>query len=126
MQTPKGTVTRNGTVILEDTTENQLTLTAMDEALGRIRRPVSLTIWTDCDFVAAALRQGWPEKWKEADWKNAKGKPVADAEKWQSVLVRISVHEVSVNLNEKNEYAGWMKRELLKVAPVQQKEEKNV
>ena len=119
-KTPKGTVTRNKTVRLEDTTENQLTLTVMEEALGRINRPVKLTIWMDCEYVAAAIKQEWPKKWEKDGWVNSKGKPVADAEKWQSVLGRIRVHEIFVVVNERHEYWNWMTRELAKVALVQQ------
>lgn len=125
-KTPKGTVTRNKTIRLEDTTENQLTLTVMEEALGRINRPVRLTIWLDCKYVAAALKQEWPQKWEKTDWMNEKGRPVADAEKWQSVLGRIRVHEIFVVVNERHEYWNWMTRELAKVALVQQEGWKNV
>lgn len=94
--------------------------------MGRINRPVRLTIWLDCKYVAAALKQEWPQKWEKTAWMNEKGRPVADAEKWQSVLVRIRLHEIFVVVSERHEYWNWMARELAKVALVQQKEEKNV
>lgn len=75
---------------------------------------MALTIWLDCEYVAGAILQGWPEKWEKSGWTNARGKPVADFEKWQSVLVKIRLHEVSVRLGESHEYKNWMMRELKK------------
>ena len=112
--TSKGTQTRNKRIELEETTENQITLTALEEALQRITRPVSLTIWTDCRFVGGTILNGWLKKWEADGWKNAKGEPIADSEKWASVLVKIRLHEVSVKIGEHHPYAGWLKGELKK------------
>lgn len=101
---------------MEQATENQLTVTALDEGLKRLIRPVRLTIWTDCKYVAGALMHSWPEQWEKDGWVNSKGKPVADAEKWQSVLGRIRFHEVEVRTGESHEYLNWMKKELEKEA----------
>lgn len=100
---------------MEQATENQLTVTALDEALKRLLRPVKLTIWLNCEYVAGALRNGWPEKWEKESWINSKGKPVTNAEKWQSVLGKIRLHEIEVRTGERHEYATWMKTELEKM-----------
>ena len=113
--TSKGTQTRDARGTIEQATENQLTVTALDEGLKRLIRPVRLTIWTDCKYVAGALTRSWPEQWEKDGWVNSKGKPVADAEKWQSVLGKIRIHEVEVKVQEKHEYASWMKSELEKM-----------
>ena len=112
--TSRGTQTRSKKLELEDTTENQLTVTALAEELERITRPVKVTIWTDCQYVGGSILNGWPEKWEKAGWKNAKGEQIADAEKWQSVLVGIRLHEISVRIREHHAYASWMKNELKK------------
>lgn len=123
-----GTITKDNIISLPDTSENQLTLTMLDEALSRIKWGVHLTIWTDCKYVSAALEQKWAEKWEQAGWVNSKGKPVTDSEKWLSILGKIRIHEVSIIYGAKHEYSSWMERELekVKVAPVQQKGEENV
>ena len=112
--TSKGTQTRDARGTIDQATENQLTVTALDEGLKRLLRPVRLTIWLDCEYVAGALRNGWPQKWEKDGWVNSKGNTVADAEKWQSVLGKISIHETSVRSGEPHEYLNWMKRELEK------------
>ena len=101
---------------LEDTTENQVTLAAIDEALGRITRPVRLILWLECKYVGGAIANEWPQAWEKTGWTTSKGKPVADAEKWQSVLGKIRAHEVSVKIGEHHEYKNWMLRELEKEA----------
>ena len=99
---------------MEDTTENQLTLAALDEAMKRLTRQVKLTIWMDCEYVYGALQNGWPERWEREGWTNAKGKPISDGEKWQSVLNKMRVNEVSVRLKERHAYWSWMTREMKK------------
>ena len=101
---------------------------ALEAALGRLTRPVNLKIWTDSEYVGGAVANGWPEGWEKAGWQTTKGKPVKDAEKWASVLGRIRDCEVSVRIRERHEYSRWMEDQLKKVqiAPVQQKEGKNV
>lgn len=118
----------NKTLILEDATEARATLQAIDEGMGRLKRPVSLWIWLDCANVGAALKNGWPEKWEKDGWITAKGKTVANMEEWQSVLVKMRIHEVHVTVGQHHSYARWMEEELkkVKVAPVQQKGEENV
>ena len=122
VKTPKGTITKDNIIKLPDTSENHLTLTMLDEALSRIKWGVKLTIWTDCKYVAGAIEQAWAQKWERDGWVNSKGKPVADSDKWQSILGKIRIHDVSVKYNDKHEYLQWMTRELEKVnvAPVQQ------
>ena len=99
---------------LEAATENQATLKAIDEALGRMKSPARITIWLECPYVYGALLQKWPEKWETAGWITAKGTPVKDAKLWASVLGKIRLHEVSLKLNQQHEYRSWMKRELEK------------
>ena len=108
-------------------TENEATLTAMDEALGKLKEPVRLTIWLESAGVGGALAQGWPEKWEKEDWKNSKGEPVANALKWQSVLSKMRLHEVlAVHVKEHNEYSEWIKRKLQRCTGATKKGAENV
>lgn len=124
----RGTVTRDRLAVLDETTENKATLEAVDEALGRIKRPVELEVWMDCEYVAAMIENGWPEKWEKAGWINSKGKQVTDWEKWSSVLGRIRLHAYRIHMGEHHAYAKWMEDKLKKaeVALVQQKGAANV
>lgn len=107
--TAKGTkVTLTYGENLEDTTENQLALYALEKALSRINEPCYLEIYTDCAHVAAALQNGWLKEWEYAGWKNKKGQPIKDHEKWACVQYLLVPHVFLAHLKEEHEYKEWM------------------
>ena len=124
----RGTVTRDRLAVLDKTTENRATLEALNEALGRINRAVHLDIWMDCEYVAAMIENKWPWKWEMDNWINSKGKMAKDFDMWQSITRELEKHAYRIHMGEHHAYAKWMEDKLKKaeVAPVQQKEEKNV
>ena len=67
-------------------------------------------IHTECSNVAAAISQGWPEKWRRNGWKSARGNDVKNAILWEMVLQQIEDggHILLVE-SEKHEYAEWMR-----------------
>ena len=97
-----------------ETTENQAAVYALEAALNRITCPCRLTIWTDCVYLAAALENRWYETWREHDWSNKKGQPVADVDKWRRIENLLNVHEFEVRAGEHHEYSDWMRREIKK------------
>lgn len=85
-------VTRQGKVYLENGTENQTTLTAIAAALGILTKSCSVRVNTRCEHVLNAMGNGWPERWAESGWMNAKGKPVGNAQEWQQVMAALERH----------------------------------
>lgn len=73
-------VTLEKSVWMENATENQLALTALGEALGRINCPCSLRIYTDCQHIIHAMRNSWARQWQKNGWRNAKGKAIKNAD----------------------------------------------
>lgn len=69
-------VTLEKSAWMEKATENQLALTALGEALGRLNCPCSLRIYTDCHHIIHAMRDSWARQWQKNGWRNAKGKAV--------------------------------------------------
>ncbi len=84
----------------KDTTENQLTLFALEEALCRIHFPCRLHIWLDSPYVTSVLQNNWIDQWKQNNWTTARGKPVKDAPTWESVSEKIGVHELTIHFRE--------------------------
>lgn len=111
-KTTKGTADCGNYKRLEDTTQNQLNLKALEEALGRLNGPCELTIWTDCKYIASALNSKWYEAWGANDWKTAKGQNVSDAETWIKVIDLLAIHSFKLRYNESHEYKAWMKKEI--------------
>lgn len=104
-------VTLEKSVWMENATENQLALTALGEALGRINCPCSLRIYTDCQHIIHAMRDSWARQWQKNGWRNAKGKAVKNADLWQKVLEQLDTHLYTFT-DEPHTYSQWMKDEL--------------
>ncbi len=71
-----------------ETTNNQMELTAVIEALQQLKEPVDATIYTDSTYVLKGFTQ-WLPGWIKNNWKNAAKKPVANVDLWQE-LIRVS------------------------------------
>lgn len=85
-------------------------LYAIRDALQRLNYACTVVIHTECSNVAAAISQGWPEKWRRNGWKSARGNDVKNAILWEMVLQQIEDggHILLVE-SEKHEYAEWMR-----------------
>ena len=77
-----GSILRYGSHELElsggekETTNNRMELTAVIEALKRLKTKCDITIYTDSKYVAEPFLQGWIWGWMKNGWKKAR--PVAD------------------------------------------------
>lgn len=92
----------------EETTAHHLTLLALEEALGRMKKPSELHIYLEDPYVCNVFRRGWIEEWKQNGWVNARNKPVVDAELWQSIVNLLDEHLYDFHVGEEHEYTEWM------------------
>ena len=99
---------------LPDTTQAAMELNMLIDALSILTKPCSVRINTECEHILNVFENGWLEKWKESDWKTAKGKPVANAELWQQLSEYIDVHEDVLVEKGENSYRNIMHIEILK------------
>lgn len=99
---------------LPDTTQAALELNMLIDALSILTKPCSVRINTECEHILNVFENGWIKKWKESDWQNSKGKPVANAELWQQVSEYIDVHEDVLVEKGENSYRNIMQMEILK------------
>lgn len=109
-ETQRGPATLTTIKELEEATENQAELKALLTALKRVKKPCTLSIYTDSNYVAAGYECNRVEKWKESGWINAKGKPVANKEEWQEVAELLNAHEFQFIVKQ-HSYYSWMKSE---------------
>lgn len=110
-ETEKGPATLTKTEVLELATENQAELKALSAALRRLKKPCMLNIFTDSVYVSAGYEQKRLEKWIENDWKNAKGKPVANMEEWKELADLLGRHTFQFFTGMKHSYYSWMQIE---------------
>jgi ribonuclease HI len=75
------------------TTNNRMELRAAIEALNALKRPCSVEIHTDSNYVRDGIMK-WIHGWKRNGWRTADKKPVKNAELWQELLEAESRHEV--------------------------------
>lgn len=76
----------------ENTTNNQMELTAVIEGVKAIKKPCNLTIYTDSAYVHNAFTQGWIENWIKNGFKNSQKKEVANKELWLELIDLLKTH----------------------------------
>lgn len=67
-----------------NTTNNQMELTAVIEALKQIKKPLKIIIHTDSQYVREGITL-WINSWKKNGWKTANKTPVKNSELWQEL-----------------------------------------
>ena len=101
------------------TTNNRMELTAAIMALEALRRPCTVEIYTDSQY----LRQGitsWITSWKRNGWRTADRKPVKNVDLWQRLDAALTQHKVRWHWvrghagHDLNERADELAREAIK------------
>lgn len=77
-----------------ETTNNRMELTAAIEALNALKRPCTVELHTDSQYVKGGIT-GWIEGWMRNGWKTAAKKPVKNVELWQALEEARARHDVS-------------------------------
>ena len=80
-----------------NTTNNQMELTAAIKALSELKEPCEVDLYSDSAYLVNAFKEGWLDKWQMNGFKNAKKKPVENAELWQEILRLNSIHKINWN-----------------------------
>jgi ribonuclease HI len=88
-----GTVRRELSGHEAHTTNNRMELTAAIEALRALKRPVSVTVYTDSKYVISGIEE-WLPNWKERAWRTADKKPVKNVDLWQALDAARMPHRV--------------------------------
>ena len=76
-----------------DTTNNRMEMTAVIEALKKLRKPSKVVIHTDSQYVKNGLTS-WLPRWKRNGWITSTKKPVKNAELWRSMEALCNKHSV--------------------------------
>jgi ribonuclease HI len=75
------------------TTNNRMELKAAIEALGALKQPSTVDLYTDSQYVRGGIT-GWMTGWKRNGWRTADKKPVKNMELWQQLDEATARHEV--------------------------------
>ena len=76
------------------TTNNRMELTAVIKALAALKKPCSIKITTDSQYVQKGVTT-WLSQWKKRNWKTSDKKPVKNTDLWQQLDTLTKQHEIS-------------------------------
>ncbi|MCB1630888.1 MAG: ribonuclease HI [Pseudomonadales bacterium] len=75
------------------TTNNRMELTAAIRALGALREPCDVDLYTDSQYLRDGVTR-WMANWKRRGWRTADRKPVKNVELWQALEREAARHQV--------------------------------
>lgn len=76
-----------------ETTNNRMELTAAIRGLEALKRPASVVLTTDSQYVMKGVRE-WMPNWKKRNWQTASKQPVKNVDLWQQLDALVSQHEI--------------------------------
>jgi len=79
----------------KQTTNNRMELLAVISALSALKEPCSVTLYTDSQYFANAVNQGWLEGWKKKGWRRKEGE-LKNPDLWQRLDELLHTHAVKV------------------------------
>lgn len=76
-----------------DTTNNRMELRAVIEALGALKRPCKVVVYTDSVYVQKGISE-WIHGWKARGWKTSSKEPVKNVDLWQALDAAQASHTI--------------------------------
>ena len=75
------------------TTNNRMELTAAAAALEALKRPCTVILHTDSQYVRDGITK-WHTGWVRKNWRSSTGDPVKNYDLWQRLLAAAAPHKV--------------------------------
>lgn len=79
----------------ENTTNNQMELTAAIMALDKLKVPCDVKLYSDSAYLINAFNENWITNWQMNGFRNANKKPVANVELWQKLIEFNQTHKIT-------------------------------
>ncbi|KRB89170.1 ribonuclease HI [Noviherbaspirillum sp. Root189] len=76
-----------------NTTNNRMELKAVIEALSALKRPCTVIVHTDSQYVQKGISE-WIHGWKARGWKTAAKEPVKNVDLWQALDAARATHTI--------------------------------
>ena len=77
-----------------ETTNNRMELMGVITALQALKRPCTVQLYTDSQYVVNAIEQGWAKKWRANGWMRNKKDKAMNPDLWETLLELLEVHQV--------------------------------
>lgn len=94
-----GSILRSGAAEKElsgaagETTNNRMEMTAAIEALSSLKRPCSVVVTTDSQYLVKGMTE-WIRGWVKKGWVNSKKDPVLNRDLWERLLELSGKHNI--------------------------------
>ncbi len=76
------------------TTNNRMELFAAISALGALKEPCDVTLYSDSTYLVKAFNEGWIEGWEKRGWKTAAGGQVENQDLWFIITAQAKKHNI--------------------------------
>jgi len=76
-----------------ETTNNRMELTAAISALGLLKQPCQVNLYTDSQYLRKGITQ-WVTGWMENGWRKRNGRPVENKDLWIELIDQADRHEI--------------------------------
>ena len=63
-------------------------------ALGALKNPSLVTLYTDSQYVVKAINKGWAKRWRAKGWMRNKKERALNVDLWTQLLPFLDIHEV--------------------------------
>jgi ribonuclease HI len=77
----------------ENTTNNEMELTAVLEALKKLKEPCKVNLYTDSQYIANAINS-WIHNWSKHNWLIGEKKNIKHLDKWKEIYNLMKIHDV--------------------------------
>ncbi|KEO83046.1 ribonuclease HI [Tumebacillus flagellatus] len=77
------------------TTNNQMELQAVIEALKLLKYPCKVDVYSDSAYVINCFKGRWYVNWEKNGWVNSKKEPVSNKEQWMELLKLFRQHKIT-------------------------------
>jgi ribonuclease HI len=74
-------------------TNNRMELTAAAEALETLKRPCTVALHTDSEYLRNGITR-WHQGWVRRNWRSSTGDPVANMDLWRRILDAAAPHTI--------------------------------
>lgn len=78
------------------TTNNRMELMAAIVGLSSLKKPCNVTLFTDSQYLAQAVNNGWLKRWQQNGWRTAAKAPVKNPDLWKKLMPLLETHEVQL------------------------------
>jgi ribonuclease HI len=96
--------------VAEHTTNNQMELTAVIEALKCLTRNCTVTLHSDSAYIVNAFHQNWIRNWQRNGWRTKEKTPVKNQELWEAILEQCTRHEIRFEKVKGHAGVHWNER----------------